>query len=121
MDESRDLLAIARWRQNQALLLFVIAVCILATLYVNVVMGTEVVYTHLFYIPIILAGVWYHRKAVYLALFLGLAHVAIGLYLNGHFVQSTLVRALIFIVVAFVVGYLSERRDTLLKNVRMLL
>jgi len=121
MDESQDLVAIAQRRQNRILLLLIIAVCILVTLYVNVVIGTEVVYTHLFYIPIILAGIWYHRKAVYLAIFLGLAHISIGFYLAGYIVPSTLVRGAIFIIVAFVVGYLSERRDTLYKNVRLLL
>ncbi len=121
MEESQDLIAIARSRQNRDLLLAVITICILATLYVNVVMGTEVVYTHLYYIPIILAGIWYYRKAVYLAIFLGLAHVSIGYYLAGHLVPDTLVRAAIFIIVALVVGYLSEKRDVLYKNMRMLL
>jgi PAS domain S-box-containing protein len=121
MDESQDLLAVAQRRQNRIFLLFVVVVCILVTLYVNVIMGTDVVYTHLFYIPIILAGIWYYRKAVYLALFLGLAHISIGIYLTGNIVPSTLVRAAIFIVVAFVVGYLSEKRDMLYNNVRLLL
>jgi PAS domain S-box-containing protein len=121
MNESQDLVAIAQRRQNRIFLLFIIAICILVTLYVNVVMGIDVVYTHLFYIPIILAGIWYHRKAIYLAIFLGLAHISIGYYLAGYIVPSTLVRAAIFIIVAFVVGYLSEKRDKLYSNVRLLL
>lgn len=121
MDESQDLVAIAQRRQNRLFLMFIIAVCILVTLYVNLIMGIDVVYTHFFYIPIILAGIWYHRKAVYLAIFLGMAHVSIGFYLAGYIVPSTLMRAAIFIVVAFVVGYLSEKRDKLYDSVRLLL
>jgi PAS domain S-box-containing protein len=121
MDESQDLVAIAQRRQNRIFLLFIIAVCILVTLYVNLVMGIDVVYTHLFYIPIILAGIWYHRKAVYLAIFLGLAHISIGYYLVGHLVPGTFIRAAIFIVVALVVGYLSEKRDKLYKSIKQLL
>lgn len=83
--------------------------------------GTDVVYTHLFYIPIILAGIWYYRKAVYLALFLGLAHISIGYIDAGRIVPDTFVRAIIFVTVAFVVGYLSENKDRLYHSIRMLL
>ncbi|AFD00745.1 putative PAS sensor signal transduction histidine kinase [Methanocella conradii HZ254] len=107
--------------QNKALLAFIILACIVITLYVNAVMGIDVVYTHLFYIPIILAGVWYHRKAVFIALFLGLSHVAIGYYLAGRIIPDTFIRAGIFIIVALVVGYLSEKRDKLYDSVRLLL
>ncbi len=121
MDVSQDIVSIAQRRQNRIFLLVVIAGCIIVTIYVNLVMGTEVVYTHLFYIPIILAGVWYHRKAVYLAIFLGLAHIMIGYLDAGYLVPSTLIRTGIFIVVALVVGYLSEKRDKLYKDVRLLM
>jgi PAS domain S-box-containing protein len=121
MQEAKNLVALAQYRKNRILLLAVIAACILVTLYVNVIMGIDVVYTHLYYIPIILAGIWYHRKAVYLALFLGFGHISIGYYLAGYIVPSTIVRAAIFIIVAFVVGYLSERRDKLYENVRLLM
>jgi PAS domain S-box-containing protein len=105
----------------KALLAFIIAICIVITLYVNIILGVGVVYTHFYYIPIILAGIWYHRKAVLLALFLGLSHVAIGYYLAGHIIPDTFVRAGVFIIVAFVVGYLSEKRENLYDSLRLLL
>ena len=58
--------------------LTVLAVVFLA-IYVNMILGIEVVYTHLFYIPIILAGILYHRKAVYLAISLGFIHIVLNL------------------------------------------
>ncbi len=107
--------------KSKALLAFIIVICIAITLYVNLVLGVEVVYTHFYYIPIILAGIWYHRKAVLLALFLGLSHVAIGYYLAGHIIPDTFVRMGVFIIVAFVVGYLSEKRENLYDSLRLLL
>ncbi len=121
MDESEELTRIIRDRQYKLFLSVIIILCIIITLYVNLVMSTDVVYTHLFYIPIILAAIWYHEKAIYLAIFLGLAHISIGYYDEGHIVDSTFVRAAIFIIVALVVGYLSEKRDMLYDSVRMLL
>ncbi len=103
---------------NRFILLVIIAAGIVLTLYVNVILGINVVYTHFFYIPIILAGIWYHRKAIYLALFLGACHIFIGFLLAGEFVPSTLVRAFMFLVVAIVVAYLSEARDRLYNRVK---
>ena len=121
MDREVDLFTTIKSRSDNILLVVIIFVCIAVTVYVNLVMGTEVVYTHLFYIPIILAGIWYYRKAVYLALFLGLAHIFIGYIDAGHIVPDTFVRAIIFVTVAFVVGYLSENKDRLYNSIRMLL
>jgi PAS domain S-box-containing protein len=103
------------------LLVLIIFICIAVTLYVNLVMGTDVVYTHLYYIPVILVGLWYYRKAVYLAVFLGVAHIFIAFINAGHIVPDTFIRAGIFLVVAFVVGYLSEYKDQYYNGIRMLL
>jgi PAS domain S-box-containing protein len=106
---------------NRVVLAFIIMVCVFVTLYANLLLGIDAVYTHLYYLPIILAGIWYHRKSIYLALFLGMAHVSIGYYLAGNIVPSTLVRAAMFLVVAAVVSLLSERRHALYNETRLLL
>ena len=46
------------------------AACALLAFYLSVVKNVAVVYPHLFYIPIILAGVWYGKKAIHIAVFL---------------------------------------------------
>ncbi len=49
------------------------------TYYFHVVVGTGTVFTHLFYIPIILASLWWKRKGLFVAVFLAavlmLSHV----------------------------------------------
>lgn len=57
------------------ILLFTIAVCVALTFYLSFIRIEEIVYTHFFYIPIILAGMWYHKKAVYVALLLGTIYI----------------------------------------------
>ena len=45
---------------DKLLVLFlIIAACVALAYYVGFIMGEEIVYTHFFYIPIILAGMWY--------------------------------------------------------------
>jgi len=57
------------------ILVFTIAASIALAFYVGFMRGEEVVYTHFFYIPIVLAGMWYHKKAIYVALFLGIISI----------------------------------------------
>jgi PAS domain S-box-containing protein len=69
------------------------------------------VYTHLFYIPIIIAGIWYYRKAVYLAVFFGAYHIIINYIIYGSLSYNTFLRASIFLLVAYIVGTISEKKD----------
>ncbi len=75
--------------------------------------GIDVVYTHLFYIPIILAGVWYHRKAVYLAMSLGIFHIVLNYLNDGSFTYGPFLRAVLFVIIAYVIGTISARKDYL--------
>lgn len=92
------------------ILLFTIVACVLLAFYVGFIRGAAVVYTHLFYIPILLGGVWYCRKAVYVALFLGMTHILMTYFSLGYFVTGTFERAIIFIVVAYVLGFVCEKK-----------
>jgi len=40
------------------------------TYYFHVILGTGTVFTHFFYIPIILASLWWKRKGLFVAIFL---------------------------------------------------
>lgn len=98
--------------EREILAAFIIANVFIA-FYVNVYLGIDIVYTQLFYLPIILAGLWYHRKALYVALFLGLLHICLDYYVLGVISHNAVIRAVIFIAVALVVGTLSEVKDSL--------
>lgn len=91
-------------------LLFTILACIIIAFYVALVMHIAVVYTHLFYLPILLAGVWYQRKAVYVALGLGIVHILVTSLSSLPLTMEEFGRAAIFIVVAYVIGFVSEER-----------
>jgi len=98
--------------EAKLLVLFSILVAsVLNALYAGFVEQVTIVYTHFFYIPILLAGMWYKRKeAVAVALFLGIVHILIT-YLSPHpLTVNEFARAAIFILVAYVIGYVSEQR-----------
>jgi len=89
---------------------FAIVACVILAFYVAFVIHTTIVYTHFFYIPLILAGMWYKKKAVAVALFLGIVHILVTHLSPLPLSVDVFGRAVIFIVVAYVIGYVSEQR-----------
>ena len=94
-----------------AVLGFLLTLCLLATYYFHFILEAEIVFTHLFYVPIILAGLWWSRKGIAVALFLAL------LLLVSHALSPLettygpdVGRAIMFVVVGTAIGMLNERR-----------
>ncbi len=86
------------------------AVCVLLAFFAEFVLHTTVVYTHLFYIPILLAGMWYYRNAVYVAFGLGVVHILVTHFSSLPLSMDVFGRAIIFTLVAYTIGYVSEMR-----------
>jgi len=103
-------------RQYLILVLLITSIAIAVT--VNLIFGIEAVYTHFFYLPIILTALWYPRKGVYLAIVFALLHILLGIQATGAIVPSTIIRATMFIAVALVLGTLSGARQKLYSRVR---
>jgi signal transduction histidine kinase len=87
----------------------------LIAVYVNIFNDTSVVYTHLFYIPIILAGIWYRKLAILVAICLGILHVAINIDLNT-FAYDSIIRAAFFIIIGYFAASFAERNFVLLNE-----
>ncbi len=102
-----------------AVLVFLLTICLLATLYCHFILRTEIVFTHLFYVPIILAGLWWSRKAIVIAVFLAL------LLLISHTLSPLqtpsgpdVARSLMFVLVGTAIGILNEKRLSLALSLR---
>ncbi len=89
---------------------FLLFACIWLEWYFHFVLGVEVVYPHLFYIPIVLAGVfWGLQGGLLVSLFLAFLHL--GSYLP-EIKLAVLSRSFIFILVGCFVGKLSDQRKS---------
>jgi diguanylate cyclase (GGDEF)-like protein len=103
--------------------LIVTACCI--TLYFHVKLEYSAVFTHLFYVPIILASFWWKRKGLVvpllLAVILIISHI---LFRSQVTIFDDLFRALTFITIGLVFALMSERiartREALVENERTL-
>jgi len=90
-----------------------LSACVLTALYVDLFIGTESVYAHLFYMPIILTALWNYEKGVYLSLFLGALDVMTDMYHTGSITLDSMVIAssylIVGVTVAFVVRLSSQK------------
>jgi PAS domain S-box-containing protein len=87
-----------------------LAICCLITYYFHRVLEGGTVFTHFFYIPIILASLWWRRKGLAVAIFLGVWLILSHFFIRtGADTMNDLLRAPMFIVVSLVTAYLSEK------------
>jgi len=111
MENRHPFADIEREKMKSLIVLIAILACVILDVHVTFIMGKEIVYTHFFYIPLILAGVWYHMRAIYVAIFLGAFHVLttfLSMDLSFSIVTLEAVqRAIIFFAVAYLVGFVS--------------
>ena len=64
----------------------------------------SIVYTHLFYLIIIIAAIWYQQKAVWIALFFGILHITVSYYILGTITPEPIFRAIMLCIIAYIVG-----------------
>jgi signal transduction histidine kinase len=90
---------------------FLIAAGISLELIVHGYFGISVVYTQFFYLIVVVAGLWYGKKAVWVALLFGGLQIAISAGFSAIFPLESAIRATVLIIVAFVVGSLADRMN----------
>ena len=95
------------WPRTVAMIVMLVCACLLTNYYCGRLNST--VYAHFFYLPIVIASIWWRRKGVAVAGFLSV------MLLLGHFmldskgnITSDLVKVLMFLTVSVVVAELSE-------------
>jgi PAS domain S-box-containing protein len=88
--------------------ILIIASCSL-TYYFHVILKTGEIFTHFFYIPIILASLWWKRKGIGVAIFLTAFLILSDLVFRTNVLTANdFFRSAMFIAVSFIVGQLRE-------------
>ena len=98
-------------RYKIAAMVSLLGICCFLTYYFHFILKSHIIFTHFFYIPIILAALWWKKKGLGVAIFLALLVLAthrLG-YDFSMFIVSDIFRATFFIVISSVVAVLSGR------------
>jgi PAS domain S-box-containing protein len=95
--------------QKTAVMALLTLLCAGVAWYFHFVLRTGVIFSHFFYVPIVLAGFWWGRKGVWEAALLGIILVAFHFLSGlGAFLDCFL-RSMTFVVVGLVVGTFREQ------------
>jgi signal transduction histidine kinase len=89
-----------------------VATGLLLELVIHLYLHVTVVYTQFFYLIVVIAGLWYGKKAVWVALLFGGLQIIVAMIITTGFPFDSLMRATMLFIVALVVGTLAEYRDT---------
>lgn len=87
-----------------------IGICFLITIYFHVLHGVGSVFTHFFYLPILLAALWWKNKGVIVSVILSIFVLLSHFLLRGNIeTNNDLFRIIFFIIVSYTIAVLSER------------
>ncbi|MGB9980065.1 sensor histidine kinase [Methanobacterium sp.] len=90
------------------ILAFIAFACFLTYYYLSV-LKVEVVFSHFYYIPIVLSAIWWKRNGIWVALFFAsILILSSWIYPLGNPLLENLLRSLIFIYVSIITIILSE-------------
>jgi len=85
-----------------------LVVCCALTYYFHAVLEIGTVFTHFFYVPIILAALWWRRKGLVVAVFLAVLLISSHIFVRAEVATANdYLRVIMFIAIAFVVATLS--------------
>ncbi len=86
-----------------------LVICCTLTYYFHAVLEIGTVFTHFFYVPIILAALWWRRKGLVVAVFLAVLLISSHVFVRAEVATANdYLRAILFMAIAFVVATLSE-------------
>ncbi|MGI6065616.1 MAG: ATP-binding protein [Bacillota bacterium] len=100
------------------LILILMLVSLFLIFKVNMENKTDLLYTHFFYLPIILAGLWFGSLSLLVAAILGMLHIYSNFLVTGCVLPAPLIRAVFFLFVAFIIFLVSGKGNIINVSVR---
>jgi len=78
--------------------------------YFHIALKTEIIYSHFFYLPIILSALWWKKRGLFIALFLTMLLLASHIFWGPKkTVFDDFIRGCMFMVISFMIAFLSEK------------
>jgi len=101
-------------RIKALILVILVVISILLEIVVHWGLNIEVVYSHFFYVPVVIAGIFYGKKGVVVAIFLGGLHITSSFIITGGVDVDALIRGVMLVLVGLLTGAIvdamTERR-----------
>ncbi|MCG2828803.1 PAS domain S-box protein [Methanothermobacter sp. K4] len=95
-------------RTRLALVASITALCATATVYFHIFLRVEIVFTHIFYIPIVLAALWFRMKSFLVTAFLGTVLIVTNIMASLSGFYEDIMRVSVMFFVNFITVLLAE-------------
>jgi len=92
-------------------LIILAVICIGLEILMHLYLGVSIGYTHFFYVLLVLAAIWYQKKAIVLAIILATLHIAVGYFIAGESIWALALRGAMFVIVTLLVAIMSEELE----------
>jgi len=79
--------------------------------YAQFVLQLRIVFTHFFYIPIVVVGFWWGKKSIFLALFFAFILIVPYSIVFHTVLIDDVLRASVFFIIAYIVGCIGEKNN----------
>ncbi|NYT05046.1 MAG: HEAT repeat domain-containing protein [Methanomicrobiales archaeon] len=102
------------FRKSRNIILgIIVAVCTALELVIHYSLGISTGYTHFYYIFLVPVAILFYWRTVFFGLYLAMLHIGIEYLITGGAIASdTLLRGAMFVVVAFLSGWIFERFES---------
>ncbi|ADL58810.1 predicted sensory transduction histidine kinase [Methanothermobacter marburgensis str. Marburg] len=95
-------------RTRLAIVALLTALCVALTVYFHMFLGVEIVFTHIFYIPIVLAALWFERKSFLVTALLGTVLIVTNTMASLSGFYEDLLRVSVMLFVNLITVFLAE-------------
>jgi hypothetical protein len=94
-----------------AIIGMLLSVCVFCEIVIHYRTNIDPWYTQLYFILIIITGIWYQRKAIWIALVLAAMNLTITYVIHPSLTWNSVISASMFLCAAVLVGLLSEEKE----------
>ncbi|HOL59387.1 MAG TPA: hypothetical protein PLT64_05900 [Syntrophales bacterium] len=114
MGRLRRIFSEGKWAQkmraHRSSIVMILTLLMMAlTTYAHSALQSDILFTHLYYIPIVLGAIWWKRAGIYLAILLSIYLIlSHALFLSSVPLYTDLIRSVIFIAISLVVTWLGR-------------
>ena len=94
------------------ILMPILAAVFFLTYYLHAILRIHTIYTHVFYIPIILSALWWKKKGLIVVFLIIAVLMSVHIYTTPSLnIYDDIIRSVMFIVISIIIIYLSEKID----------
>lgn len=93
------------------------AISVIFEFWIHLIQHIDTVFTHVFYIPIVLCAMWFGYRAIPIAVGLGALHVSVAIAIGDAANTDPYIRAVLLVVIGALIAYFHNWNQTMQSDI----